>query len=165
MMAKLVLVMLVTASLSAQKTKPNLYFAGDQNAFSTNGRWVPSDAKEKAAYPSETQIDCQRQTNTCTEATAEYFSGHPHVTLDYFEIIKWDENGIIATSADGICMTETMIISFADKKISNTHSVKHMDKDKREACKAFGAGETSTDNFIIKNSEGWLANPYGSNGE
>src|SRR5271169_5923915 len=103
MMNKLALLILFSVPLSAQK--PTLYFAGDNKDFSTRGRWVPSNAKEKAAYPSETQIDCQRQTNSCTEATAEYFSGHPHVTIDYFEIVKWDENGILATSADGICMT------------------------------------------------------------
>jgi hypothetical protein len=166
MLKKFVLMLIVTsASLFAQKAEQSLYFFNDANGFVANGRWIPSDPKEKAAYPSETELDCMRGTRTCMEATAEYYSGHPHVSLTLYQIIKWDENGIVATADGGICMTETMLISFADKSVSNTHSEKNLDKFDKGACKTAGATGTETDLFIIKNSDRWIADPYGSNGK
>jgi len=41
------------------------------------------------------------RTATCTEATADYFSGDPHISVVYFKIVKWDGNGIVAPSAEG----------------------------------------------------------------
>ena len=153
--------MLVSMCANAQATKPNLYFFTDTNSFSTTGRWVPSNANEKAAYPSETEIDCNRVSRTCIEATAEYYSGHPHVSVAYLAIAKWDAQQIIATSSDAICMTQTIIVSVSDKAISETHSIKRMDPEKAQACQAFGAGGTQTDVFIVKNSPRWKADPYG----
>jgi hypothetical protein len=165
MLNRVLILLLITTTPPAQKIKPRLYFAVDAHSFSANGRWIPSDPKDKAANPSETQIDCDHQSKTCTEATAEYYSGHPHVFLNYFEVVKWDENGIVATSANAVCLTETLLISFADKSVSNTHSLKKLDNDKKEACKFLGFVGTETDLFIIKNSDPWLADPYGSNGK
>jgi hypothetical protein len=161
----LILLLITTTSLPAQEIKPRLYFAVDARFFSANGRWIPSDLKDKAAHSSETQIDCDHKSKTCVEATAEYFSGHPHIFINYFEVIKWDENGIVATSDSAVCITETLLISFGDKSVSNTHSAKTLDNDKKEACKFLGFVGTETDRFIIKNSDQWIADPYGSNGK
>jgi hypothetical protein len=165
MVNRFLIAFLFTTLLPTQDKKPPLYFDWDANSFSTNGRWIPSDPKKKAAYPSETEIDCDSHSKTCVEATAEYFSEHPHVSLSYFQVVKWDLNGIIATSADGICMTRTMVISYADRSISDTYSTKQLDEEKRKACKFFGATGTSSDVFVIKNSDRWIADPYGSNGK
>jgi len=110
---------------------------------------------------SETEIDCDRQSKTCVEATAEYYSGHPHVSLAYFEVVKWDGNGLIATSSEAICMTETILISFPDKSVTGMHSMKKMDNDKKQACTTFGAGEPFSESFVVKNSQRWKADPYG----
>lgn len=157
--------LLLTISLAAgaQTAKPNLYFAFDKNSFSSTGRWIPSDTKDKAANPAETEIDCDRLSRTCIEASAEYYGGHPHVSIDYFEITKWDADGIVARSSSGICMTRTLLISFADKSLSDTHAAKVMDKDKADACASFGASGTEIDVFVVKNSPKWQSNPYGSN--
>lgn len=137
------------------------------NIFSEKRNFAPhslltSDLKDKAAHPSETQIDCDHKSKTCIEATAEYRFDHPHVFLNYFEVVKWDENGIVATSDSAVCITETLLISFGDKSVSNTHSAKTLDNDKKEACKFLGFVGTETDRFIIKNSDQWIADPYGS---
>jgi hypothetical protein len=34
----------------------------------------------------------------CIEGDAEYYMGHPHITMIYIDIVKWDENGILATA-------------------------------------------------------------------
>jgi hypothetical protein len=155
------LALLMSLPAYSQAYKPTLYFFADSSGFSATGRWVPSDIKDKAAYPSETEIDCDRPSKTCTEATAEYYSGHPHVSLTYFAIVKWDENEIVATSSSSICMVQTILVSIPDKTISETHSIKKLDAEKKEACQSFGASGTSTDAFVVKNSPQWKADPYG----
>jgi hypothetical protein len=80
---KLIGVMLLSACVYAQRFKPAVHFVFDSNLLVASGRWISSDPKVKAAYPSEVEIDCVLTTKTCTEATAEYYSGHPHVSLTY----------------------------------------------------------------------------------
>jgi len=89
------------------------------------------------------------------EATAEFYSGHPHVTLSYLQIIRWDYDGIVASDSSGICMTVTVQISFAEKHISSTHSAKQLNDKTKEACKYFGAEKTEEDIFVLRGSERW----------
>ena len=152
----------IFSAAGAQTAKPNLYFAFDSKSFSSTGRGVPSDTKDKAANPAETEIDCDRLAKRCIEASAGYYGGHPHVSIDYFQITKWDADGIIARSSSGICMTRTLLISFADKSLSDTHAAKVMDKEKADACSFFGASGTEIDVFVVKNSPTWQSNPYGA---
>ncbi|SRR5260370_167868 len=132
-----------------------LFFVYDKDSFSATGNWIPADSKEKPAFPSETEIDCFRNGMNCVEATAESYMDHPHVTLNYLHVIRWDKDGIIATDSSGICMTVTIQISFADKHISSTHSVKQLDDRTKESCKFFQADQTQEDIFVIKGSERW----------
>jgi hypothetical protein len=154
-------VLLFSTYLSAQISPLHLHFAAGPISFYAAGRWVPSNPKEKSFAPSETEIDCNRKSASCVEATAEYYSGHPHVSLAYFDVVKWDENGIIATSSSSICMTETVLIAFADKTISAKHSMKILNSEKKQACTTVGAGEPYIESFVIKNSLRWNADPYG----
>ncbi|PWT82922.1 MAG: hypothetical protein C5B58_07340 [Acidobacteria bacterium] len=163
MRKSVICLLLVSVSVSAQKTAQKyLHFAVAPGIFVSSGRWVPSNPKDKAAFPSEVEIDCDAQTRMCIEATAEYFAGHPHVSIDYFDIMKWDANGIVASSSSAICMTRTILVSFADKSISDTHSEKVLDKDKKGACASIRASGTETDVFVVKGSDKWEADPYGA---
>lgn len=152
---------MISAALCGQTVKPRLYFNWNDRDFSANGRWAPSDPKERAAFPSETEFDCDRISKTCVEATAELYSGHPHVSLNYYGILKWDDNGIIVTTNEPICVANTIVISFAEKNLTATSTLKTMDDKKRDACKALGINGTSSSVFIVKNSQRWLADPYG----
>jgi hypothetical protein len=147
----LALVLLFPISLPAQV----IFFVHDADNFFATGNWAPSDPKKKPEIPSETEVNCFRDRLLCVEATAEYFMSRPHVRVNYFQVIKWDNDGIIATDLTGICMTVTMQISFADKRISSTHSVKQLEKETKEACKFFQANETQEDIFVLKGSERW----------
>jgi hypothetical protein len=152
-----------THCLSAcQKVKPPLYFYVTSDGLSAKGRWVPSNPKDKAAFPSETEITCDLRSKVCIEATAEYFTGHPHVSTAFYQVVMWGVNGLIATSGDGICMNQTLLISFPDKSISNRHTIKKLNDDQKEACKFFISSGTETEEFVIKNSGRWIADPYGS---
>jgi hypothetical protein len=92
---------------------------------------------------------------SCVEGTAEIYFGHPHVTLNFYQVIKWDENGIIARDSSGTCMTATMLITYAEKRISSTHSMKKLDDETKRACNYFGADKTQEDIFVLKGSARW----------
>jgi hypothetical protein len=161
MKAELLAFALLPLHLMGQNPTLPLHFSFDSKNFYAAGRWAPSDPKEKAAFPSETEIDCDRPSGTCVEATAEFYSGHPHISVNYWRILKWDQNGITADSSSGICMTGTMVISFSAQTISVSDSEKVMPSDKKEACKFLGASGTNSSVFILKNSKRWNDDPYG----
>lgn len=146
-------------SLLGQKTERPIFFVVDEFGFSATGKWVPADANEKPGFPSETEIDCDKKEMSCVEATAEIYSGHPHVSLSYLQVVKWDNDGIIATSSSGACMTNTILISFAEKKVTETDSMKKLDDKTKEACNFFGAKQTTTSIFVLKGSAVWNADP------
>lgn len=141
---------LVTLTASAQV----IYFNNNAGLVSATGNWASVDASIKAPF-SETQIDCFKNSMSCVEATAESYMGHPHVIINYLDVLKWDSNGIIATDSSGICMTVTVQISFADKRITSTHAVKQLDDETKKACKFFGAEKTEEDIFVLKGSARW----------
>ena len=154
-MTTAIAVIVLLVPLLGTATDPPLFFSFDANNFTATGKWVPADPKEKPAFPSETQIDCFRSSMTCVEASAEFYVGYPHVALGYLQVLKWDKDGIVATSSSGICMTITMLISFAEKSISSTHSMKKLDDKTKESCKFFGAEKTEEDVFVVRGSERW----------
>ena len=146
----------------AQETKPPLSFNFNSIGFSANGRWVAGDTKNREGYPNEVEFNCERGTKLCTEATAAYYGGHPHVSIEYFQVTKWDKDGIIANSSDSLCVVRDVIISFTNKTIVETHSAKSLDKKKLlESCKFFADDRGGLSRLVIKNSDEWIANPYG----
>jgi hypothetical protein len=132
-----------------------IYFAYTKDSFSATGNWIVADTKTNPPFPSETEIDCFKNSMLCVEATAEFYMSHPHVTVNYLNVMRWDKDGIIATDSSGICMTVTMQISFADKHISSTHSVKQLEDKMKETCKFFQADTTEEDILVLKGSERW----------
>jgi hypothetical protein len=131
-----------------------IYFNHTKTTFFATGNWAAADANIKFPF-SETQIDCFKNGKSCVEATAETYMGHPHVSINYLDVLKWDEDGIIATDSSGTCMTITVQISFADKRISATHAVKQLDTETAKACTFFGAGKAEEEIFVLKGSERW----------
>ncbi len=151
------MLLLAVAALPAQTVKPNLYFFVDAAALSTEGTWVPVNPKDHAAYQTETEIDCEKGTGECIEATADYSFGHPHIAVAYFQIIKWDADGIVATNADGICAGRTLSVGFAAKHISDTREAKVLPADKQKACETLGVPLNESWTFLLKNSKEWTA--------
>jgi hypothetical protein len=155
-------VILLCVLLHAQEAKPPLSFNFNNIGFSANGRWVSGNSQDKEGYPNEVEFNCERGTKLCTEATAAYFDGHPHVSIEYFQIKKWDSSGIVASSSDSLCILSNVTISFGNKTIVEMRSAKVLDKKKLlESCKFFVDNGTGLSRLIIKNSEEWNTNPYG----
>jgi hypothetical protein len=143
----------ILAGQSQQKSV--IFFEYDNDSFSATGYWIPADPNDKRAFPSETQLDCFRSDKSCVEGTAEFYMGHPHVSLSYLRVVKWDNDGIVATDSSGVCMTVTMQITFAEKRISATHSMKRLDDEKKKACNFLGAEKTQEEIFVLRGSERW----------
>ena len=145
-------------SLAAQTlVGPNLNFFVDQSSFSAEGSWVPVDPKDHAAYQTETELDCEKRTGECIEASTDFYSGHSHISVAYFQVIKWDSNGIVATNADGICAGRTVSIGFAAKHISDTREAKVLPAEKQRACQTLGIPPNESWTFLLKNSKSWAA--------
>jgi len=144
---------------SQEHKSPPVHFSFDRESFYADGR-----ESEKSVLQTETQINCTRQGRSCIAATAEYYAGHPHVSVEYFQTLKWDADGIIATS-QAVCMQRTMIVSFSNQSISISGTLKSLPKETTDACKAVGANEPYTDEFILKNSSKWNKAPYGQSND
>jgi len=146
----LALSVLFTLGVSAQVA----YFNYSKIRFFATGSWESPDPNVKTSM-TETQIDCFKEMKTCVLATADNLMGRPHVFTSYLDVIKWDDDGLIATDASPICMTLTMQVSLADKHITLLHSLKRLDAPTAKACKDFGADQTTEDIFVLKRSPRW----------
>lgn len=131
-----------------------IYFNYSKVGFFATGSWESPNPSEKSDM-TETQIDCFREMKTCVMATADNLMGRPHIFTSYMDIIKWDDDGLIATDSSPICMSLTMQVSVAEKRITLTHALKRLDSDKAKACKDFGAKQTTEDIFVLKGSPRW----------
>jgi hypothetical protein len=141
---------LFTLAVSAQV----IFFTFSKDGFFATGSWESPDPNVKTDM-TETRIDCFREMKTCVLATADNLMGRPHVFTGYLDIIKWDDDGLIATDSSPICMSLTMQVSVADKHVTLTHSLKRLEADKAKACKDFGAEKTTEDIFVLKGSPRW----------
>ncbi len=131
-----------------------IYFNYSKIGFFATGSWESPDPSIKTGM-TETQIDCLREKKTCVMATADNLMGRPHVFTSYLDVIKWDDDGLIATDSSPICMTLTMQVSVADKHVTLVHALKRLDADKAKACTFFGAEKTTEDIFVLKGSPRW----------
>ena len=109
-------------SLSVYQRKV-IYFEYTKAGFFATGSWESHDPNVKTDM-TETQIDCFKEMKTCVMATADNLMGRPHVFTSYLNVIKWDDDGLIAIDSSAICMNLTMQVSVADKHITLIHTLK-----------------------------------------
>ena len=153
------LVLNLAAQLLGGQTPPhqdeNVYFSNSEKYFTATGKWaaVSANAGEQVSMPHEVEIDCFKG-NACVVGSAEYYVGAPHITLAYVEILKWTHDGILAEDTSGICMTQTLHISFADQRVMLSFTSKALPKEQRDSCKFFGA-EPTEEIMVLKGSKRW----------
>ncbi|SRR5258706_10107760 len=126
-----------------------LSFTHDANSFSVNGRWKTNTDKPGDQLPLRhmVQIDCFRQ-NWCMEATASVMGTEPVISVDYYKIVRWDSDGIVAQDGAPICVTSQLIINFQDKSVLAINSPKVGAKGFKGACKF--ASQTMTYSLIAQ---------------
>lgn len=148
--------LLFCGGLCPAQTTP-VYFLVAPDSFSAVGKWAStsSDPKDEIAIPQEVELDCFKNTFICVEATAEYYMGNPHITVQYPEIVRWDKDGLLIKDSSGICMSHTILINFADKTVSSTYLAKSLDKKQAEACAFLGAKKATSYTLVVRGTERW----------
>jgi hypothetical protein len=75
-------------------------------------------------------LTCHRQSGDCEliqAACMELKGAEPYVVINlpfHYSILSWDANGIVAQSDAAICMTDRLVLTFADKSAMLVKSVK-----------------------------------------
>ncbi len=92
----------------------------------TMGKW--SDADDHLAI-SSTEIHCYQRFGFCEEADATYAGGQAGVSLNSFDILRWDQRELISVDSSPICVVNTLRFDFGTKKVTITMSPKGETKD------------------------------------
>jgi|SRR5271165_218165 len=90
------------------------------------GKW--SDADDHLSVAS-TEIHCYERFGFCEEADATYIAARAGVSLNSFDILRWDKRELIAVDSSPICVVNALRFDFAAKKVTITMSLKGETKD------------------------------------
>jgi hypothetical protein len=90
------------------------------------GKW--SDAGDHIG-PVSTQIQCYKSLGFCDVANAFTTGGDANVSLDTFDILRWDSNEIIAVDSSPICMVNNLRVDLSAKRITLSSSDKGATKN------------------------------------
>jgi len=109
----LALALLMTLPAAAQHPG---WFSGDVSGIATaSGTWA--DHKPNPALLYSTRIECFRSQKMCIEATAQGDAVEPG--LEYFEIVTWNKDEIIARDSV-ICGVVILRFDFVAESVSTT---------------------------------------------
>ena len=75
------------------------------SAVSATGKWKATTGTSRDDLPFKhvVQIDCF-QGHTCMEAMASIVMGEPNISIQYYEVVKRDESGLVAESKSPECL-------------------------------------------------------------
>lgn len=122
-------------SLRAQDQSPEIFWvmqvvAGakrtDTLYLHAMGKW--SDASEHLAVWS-TEIDCYEHFGFCKEADATFNFGQAGVSMNSFDILRWDTREVIAVDSSPSCVVNTLRFDLTAKKVTITMALKGETKD------------------------------------
>lgn len=103
------------------------------------GKW--SDAGNNVAILS-TEIHCYKRFGVCEVASAFLVFGEAMVGLDSYDILRWDNNEIIAVDSSPICIVNTLRFDLVAKKVSLSSTSKGETRDKLCSGEASATAKT-----------------------
>ena len=103
------------------------------------GKW--SDAGPDV-YPNSTEIRCYKRFDFCEVANAESLSKRAFVSVEDFDVLRWDDKELIAVDSSPICVVNTLRFDFVAKKVSLSSASKDETRDK--LCQNFTPSMTGT---------------------
>jgi hypothetical protein len=120
--------------------------------FAVTGKWKATTGRpgDELAFKHVVEIDCFKSTNTCTEAQANIVGTEPDIGVQYYEIIHWDENGLIAKSDDAECMTNELHINFQDQNVMAIDSPRRGAVGLQGSCKSPALSHTQTYKLVAR---------------
>lgn len=136
------LVALFVPIMCAQERSANVHVR--PHAVFANGKWKATTGRQgdEMAFKHAVEIDCFRSEKRCMEATASIVGTEPDLAVQYYEVIRWDENGLVAQSDDAICMTNQLIINFQEKSVLAVDAPKLGAKGLKDTCKVVDHTQT-----------------------
>jgi hypothetical protein len=96
----------------------------------TAGKW--SDARQGTGYLA-TDIQCFKRLAFCADADAfpvesgDLGGRQANVSLDTYDIVRWDDNELIAVDSTPMCDVRTIRFDFRKKMVSYTSTLKNED--------------------------------------
>ena len=152
-MKKMIAVLFVLASLlSLAQAAKNTTFYHTSSHFSVKGKWTPHSPIWDTAANNAVEIECFKH-DTCMEATAALYSyGDPlEIDVGYYDIVTWDQNGIIATRERGVCTTQKLMINFQDQTVIMMDAPRNQPAGtEAKICKAMKHDHTQSYTLVIK---------------
>jgi len=103
-----------TVVVGAQKLETLWFFA--------EGKW--SDASSDVGLNS-TDIHCYKRFGFCEVAEAMSLSKTAVLRVEDFDILRWNDDEIIAVDTSPVCITTTLRVDFSAKKVSLSSTSKH----------------------------------------
>jgi hypothetical protein len=99
----------------------------DTRYFLATGKWA-DDGKE--AGTNSTEIHCYQAFGFCEVAHAYALGTQSWVSLDSYDVLRWDKQEMIAVDSSPICIVNTLRADFAVKKVSISSTSKGVKDDK-----------------------------------
>jgi len=120
-----------TVTIGAQKLETVYAFA--------EGKW--SDAGPDVGINS-IDIHCYKRFSFCEVASAISSARVASVSLDSFDILRWDVSELIAVDSSPVCLVNTLRFDFAAKKVSISSASKG--ETRSQICKNLTASMPAT---------------------
>ncbi|WP_199763041.1 hypothetical protein [Bradyrhizobium guangdongense] len=124
------IVIAATAVLDS-RTYPRIQSGGaafvdywDRGYVRANGTWVFEDDTKQAFPRQTTEIQCYRDQKECVSAQAEIALDMLSVSTDRFPITSWDQQSIVYTSRDPLCVSYTYTISRSTQRVTGQRQPK-----------------------------------------
>jgi hypothetical protein len=86
------------------------------------GKW--SDASAKVGVPSAS-IHCYERFGFCEDAEVITVLGTPAIRTEMFDVLRWDDNEIIAVDSSPVCLVTTLRFDLALKRVTVSSASKH----------------------------------------
>jgi hypothetical protein len=139
-MAKWLVIMLLAATLGQQQDQPaelaHLFVYAD--SVSAEGVWRPDNLDEKTelAFDAVTRLECYKHGGKeladsdayCVQMTASTMLGVPSIDAEYFPVITWDKEKIIAANSSTapmpVCFWTQITVNLTDHSVMATDTRK-----------------------------------------
>jgi hypothetical protein len=118
-------IVIATTAVLESRTYPRIQSGGaafvdywDRGYVRANGTWVFEDDTKQAFPRQATEIRCYRDQKECLSAQAEIALNMLSVSIDRFPIASWDQQSIVYTSRDPLCVSYTYTISRSTQRVT-----------------------------------------------
>jgi hypothetical protein len=137
-----VLLALFVPSMCAQEQGANVRI--EPHSVVARGKWKATTGKagDELAFRHIVEIHCFESEGLCMEATASVVGKEPDLAVEYYKVLHWDENGLVAQNDDAICMTNQLLINFQEKSVLAVDAPKRGAQGPQAACKTLGHSQT-----------------------